>query len=133
MTVEDLLHKLPGFAGWFVAVGVAIVAAIGKVLTAREAARPAATAQAGVMMESAFKHLRAEIDRQDAALRTLREDGHRVRGVLQQLEAAYGKLVRFTQDCIDALDDAGVARPPPPQGLTLDDLLRGPVTRKDDR
>jgi len=127
MTLEDIASKAGHWGGWIVAAVVAVVGGLAKVFTAREAAKPAATEQAGVMMESAFSHLRAELDRQDAALKALREDGHRLRNALQKLEAAYGFLARFAQDCIDILADAGINPPDPPRGLTVDELMRGPV------
>ncbi len=128
MGLEEITAKVGPYA-------LTVITALGlggfwKWLTARETAKPANTEQAGVMMENAFAHLRQEIDRQDAALKALREDGHRLRNALMQLEGAYSRLVRFTQDCLSTLAEAGIAHPEPPRGMTIDDineLMRGPV------
>ncbi len=128
MTIEELGLKAGPYAGM-------LLAALGgggiwKWLTARETVKPAATEQAGMMMENAFAHLRQEIDRQDAALKSLREDGHRLRNALMKLEGAYARLVRFTQDCLATLAEAGIDHPDPPRGMTHEDineLMRGPV------
>lgn len=144
MTLEELAARAWGPIATLTA-GILGGGGLWKWLSAKEAAKPGQAEQAGVMMQNAFSHMSAEVDRLDAALKVMRDDAHRLRNELANLAAAYGMVVRVAQGLVDAMVEAGVEQPSPPRGMTAADVDRlmtiptapytfagtGPVSNKD--
>lgn len=138
MTIDEhftkLAHGVSAWGGWFLAVIGTVAAAWAKVRTARETAKPDVIEASGVIINTAFAELRSEITRQEqrekqliADMKLARDERHKLANKLTALESYTGKLLDYARSMLATLNDQGMTLPAMPDGITIDELLRGPV------
>jgi signal transduction histidine kinase len=132
MTVEEIAAK-----AWapFVTLFVGVLGGGGlwKWLSAKATAQPDVIEASGQIINSAFAEMRSEIARQEARekqliadIRSAREARHQLANRLTALEGYTFRLLEYARSLLADINGAG-REPPTPHGITIDELMKGPV------